>query len=141
MKKDLRLRRNADFVRAYRKGRRAYNYEFRIFGRRNGKEANRYGFSLSKKLGKAVTRNRLKRQLREIVRLHEEEFPKAYDYIIIPNPLAVGKSYSELEASLFHCLNLWIQKKEKKAKKTIPEEPGKEKKKEADCALQEKNHE
>lgn len=143
MKKNLRLRRNSDFTRVYRSGFRIYHQEFAIFGRKNGKPTNRYGFSLSKKLGNAVTRNRLKRQLREIVRLQEDRFPQGFDFIIMPNPTAIGKTYSELEEFLFRGVEIWKQKKEKKQKKNLSKEA--QKKEETiegeKCENQERPHE
>lgn len=129
MKSDLRLKKNADFIRVYRRGHRAYNREFKIFGKRNGRENNRYGFSISKKMGNAVVRNRIKRQLREIVRLNEEKFPSAYDYVIVPNTLVIGKSYQEIEDRLFHCLNIWIKRKDKRKYKKSAENTQKKKQK------------
>lgn len=61
----------------------------------------RFGFSISKKTGKAVVRNRIKRVLKEICRLNSGWFRAGYDYIIIPRRDAVKRNYHELKEELF----------------------------------------
>lgn len=111
MERRLRLRRNEDFNRLYRRGNASYNRHFKLIGRRNGKNRNRYGFSLSKKLGKAHVRNLLKRRLREIVRIHADSFPNGYDFVFVPRNEAVALSYAELESSVLHVLKHWNPEK------------------------------
>ncbi len=59
--------------------------------------ATRFGFSISKKVGKAHTRNQLKRRLNEITRLHLADIRSGYDVIIIVRRPAVALSYAELQ--------------------------------------------
>ncbi|MBN1637224.1 MAG: ribonuclease P protein component [Deltaproteobacteria bacterium] len=49
----------------------------------NSKNHSRIGFTVSKKIGKAVKRNKIRRLLREIYRKHKELFQPGYDYVII----------------------------------------------------------
>jgi len=60
----------------------------------NGLTLSRYGFSVSQRVGKAVTRNRVKRLLREILRL--TSLLPGWDIIFIARPQAAGASYGEL---------------------------------------------
>ncbi|MDD7543285.1 MAG: ribonuclease P protein component [Peptoniphilaceae bacterium] len=110
MEKKLRLRRNEDFTRVYRQGRASYNRDFKVVFRQNRKDHNRYGFSLSKKFGKAHERNRTKRQLREIVRLNQEIFPSGYDIVILPKESVKIQDYHRLSESLLHCVKQWTSK-------------------------------
>jgi len=67
--------------------------------RRNDGEV-RFGFSISKKAGKAVVRNRIKRVLREICRLNSQWFKQGNDYIVIPRRGAAKKNFQELKEEL-----------------------------------------
>ena len=64
----------------------------------NGLSLSRYGFSVSKRVGKAVTRNRVKRLLREILRLAPLEL--GWDVIFIARPTAAKANYASLEKSV-----------------------------------------
>ena len=54
------------------------------------------GITVGKKLGKAVTRNRVRRRLREIYRLHEAQFQPGYDLVVVARSQAVYASFSQL---------------------------------------------
>ena len=64
----------------------------------NGLTLSRYGFSVSQRVGKAVTRNRVKRLFRQILRLKSLE--PGWDIIFIARPLAANADYAGLEKSI-----------------------------------------
>ncbi len=64
----------------------------------NGLTFSRYGLSVSKRIGKAVTRNRVKRVLREILR--SKPLESGWDIIFIARPLAADANYAGLDKSI-----------------------------------------
>ena len=64
----------------------------------NGLSLSRYGFSVGKRVGKAVTRNRVKRVLREILR--SKPLEPGWDIIFIVRPLAANANYAGLDKSI-----------------------------------------
>jgi ribonuclease P protein component len=65
----------------------------------NGTVTARLGLTVSSKVGNSVTRNRIRRQLREWFRTHIEELPKGHDVVIIARSSAARASSEELAAA------------------------------------------
>jgi ribonuclease P protein component len=102
-----RLRANQDFRRVYAHG-RSWKNEFAVLYnmRRTGEVANeapgrRIGFVVSKKQGDAVVRNRIKRRLREAVRLRLPDLREgAYDLILVGRSRLKTASWPEVQAAV-----------------------------------------
>ena len=91
------LKKNSDFRRLYAKGKSAANRFLVVYCRRNGRDTNRLGYTVSAKLGGAVVRNRVRRRLREIYRLASPAMKCGWDIVIVARSCCVGAEYSDIE--------------------------------------------
>lgn len=103
MKKEYRVKKSQDFDNIIRKKQSFANRQFVIYYQENKLDHMRLGISVSKKLGKAYERNRLKRYVRESFKTRKD-FLKNYDIIIIVRPAAKGLSFLEFGSSIDHVL-------------------------------------
>jgi ribonuclease P protein component len=78
------LRRPSDFRRVYERRRSASDDWLIVYGCENGLKLSRLGLSVSKKIGGATLRNRLRRLYREAYRLTRQEMPSGLDLVLIP---------------------------------------------------------
>ena len=99
-----RLLRCADYDAVYREGRRRSSREFAVFLRPNGLELSRFGWSIKKALGSAVKRNRMRRRIREIIRLHRQEIAPGWDIVIHPRSSVTTAKFSALSEELLKLL-------------------------------------
>lgn len=96
MKAARRLRQTCDFARVRQEG-KVYRHPVMLLSLRgNGLPGNRYGFVVSKRLGNAVSRNRCKRRLRNLVDSIHDRLRQGYDIIIVAKPAILQQPYSEL---------------------------------------------
>ena len=97
MKYTVTLKKNYEFRRLYSKGTSSATPCLAFYCRKTRNPNNRIGFTVSNKVGNAVTRNRIRRRLREIYRLHECEFQSGYDMVVVARMRASGADYHRLE--------------------------------------------
>ena len=97
MERRLRLRDEADFQRVRASGRAWANRGLTLLVAPNALSHNRYGFVVSKRVGKAVTRNLVKRRLREVLRQLDraERIPPGHDLALIVRPALAEASFAE----------------------------------------------
>lgn len=95
MKFSHSLKLNHIFQRLYRTGGNGNGYLV-LYARRNREGQNRVGITVSKKLGKAHIRNRVRRRLREIYRLNEEKFQPGWDIVVVARSRAVEADFDKL---------------------------------------------
>ena len=113
MNSETSLKQNSDFRLVYTRGRSAVSPRVVLYCRKNRRLGNRVGFTVSRKLGNAVTRNRVRRRLREIMRLHDGDLRRGYDLILVARTRAVNTDYQKLESDVLRCLaQLQLLKKE-----------------------------
>jgi len=95
MKFSTSLKLNHIFRRLYSSSGQA-NACLVLYARPNRLGVNRVGITVSKKLGHAVVRNRVRRRLREVYRLHEERFLPGWDIVVVARTKAVHADFKEL---------------------------------------------
>ena len=93
----LRLKQSSDFFRLRQEGMVKRHPALMISYAPNTLDHNRYGFITAKTLGKAVKRNRVRRLLREAVRLEHPHLKQGYDVIFIARPDAVGQPFQDIK--------------------------------------------
>ena len=108
------LKQNHIFRRLYRTPGAADSYLV-LYARRNREGKNRVGYTVSKKLGHAVVRNRTRRRLREVYRLNESRLMPGYDIVVVARSRAVEAPFGKLTASVLGLAE--------KSGLLVPEEP------------------
>ncbi len=76
------LKKQNDFADVYRRGKRKRNDYIVLFRKENGLDHNRYGVSVSRKVGNSVMRHRMIRMTREAFRRWDHTSDKKYDFIV-----------------------------------------------------------
>lgn len=119
------LKKMFQFRHVYNRGKSLANRYLVLYVIRNGKQSNRLGISVSKKVGKSVTRSRVTRLIRESYRLMELEIKSGYDIIVIARVSAKEASFQEISKALFHLIkkqNLLKQFSEKNKEQSVKNE-------------------
>lgn len=105
MKKRDIVRSNILFNDIINKGKRISNKYFLICYLKKDFIKNNYGIAVGKKIGNAVTRNKLKRQVRNIITKNIQLFPNYHNYIIICKKEVLELSYLKMEEVLVSLIN------------------------------------
>jgi len=101
LKKKERITKRSDFLKISKQGIRynTQNFLIIIFPG-NNEPIRRFGIAVSKKVGGAVKRNRVKRLLKEFFRLHKERLPESSDILFIAKPDSAYLNYSALSKEM-----------------------------------------
>jgi len=102
----VRVRSRVDFLKIQRSGRKVRGRCFSLLAIQNDLPSSRFGITVSKKIGNAVERNRVKRKIREIQRLTRHEILPGYDIVIIARRQSLGTSFEEMFIEYFQLVCL-----------------------------------
>lgn len=83
-----RLTRKQDFLAVYQEGARYAGSAFVFYVARRESQGRKFGIAVSRRVGKAVVRNRVKRYLREFYRRHRTQFPEDVQIVCVARPEA-----------------------------------------------------
>ncbi|MCL5283808.1 MAG: ribonuclease P protein component [Armatimonadetes bacterium] len=120
--KEFRLRRRGDFKRVYAQGSSVVTQWLVIYALLRNEGSPRFGFSISKRLGKAVVRNRLKRRLSEAVKSIGATSGPPRDYVIIARSGVKDRAFSDI----CYAVRNGFSRIEKRAKTASRNEDGSE---------------
>ncbi|WP_422485780.1 ribonuclease P protein component [Gudongella sp. DL1XJH-153] len=106
MDKKNRLRKNMEFRKVYKARKNFWNRNLILYIRKNGTEETRIGVTITKKVGNAVVRNKLKRRIKELNSAYIANLKSGYDIVVIPKKNAVDLSFKDLNSALKHIYKL-----------------------------------
>ena len=106
MKRQYRLRKSRAFAQVRKAGRCRHSPELVMCCLDNDMPHCRFGFVVSKRVGNAVTRNRVKRRLRAIFAHHMLHIRSGFDIVVICRPSIALLAFHNLEATCLHLLRL-----------------------------------
>jgi ribonuclease P protein component len=98
--KKYKIRKNSEFRVVYKRGRSLANRLLVLYTFRNTKKLNRTGVSVSKKVGKSVIRNRVRRLIKESYRLNNANLKQGYDLVFIARNSAKNRSFLEIQKAM-----------------------------------------
>lgn len=111
MRHTVSLKRNHEFRALYARGKSSAGAFLVVYARPNRNGLTRLGLTVSSKLGKAVTRNRIRRRLREAYRLNEDKLRLGVDLIVVARSRAFDADFLALQRDLLGvCARLGVLK-------------------------------
>jgi ribonuclease P protein component len=116
-----RLCKHADYQRVYKESRKHFSPSMSYFFRLRGEEpamaveAARVGLTAGRVLGKAVERNRIKRRMREAVRMNLSRLPRSVDVVLHPRKSVIDMEFRKLSAEvarIFSAVSAQLEKRD-----------------------------
>ncbi len=109
--RDERLHKRREYLEVLGRGDRVNSSAFVVYILNNDRPCHRLGITASRRIGKAVIRNRIKRRLRSIFRNNKMVIPVPCDVVINVRRSAVDRSYQELEREFLRTVDRWRGKR------------------------------
>ena len=112
MKKKEILKKNEDFATIINQGKKEKNEYYSIFYKKS--PTNLFGISIPTKTGKAVIRNKIKRQIKNIIDNYKKYIQTTYDYVIIVKRSIIDLTYKQKEEQLMKLMHKIGENNEKR---------------------------
>jgi len=93
------IKKNLEYKAVYNCNDSISDYNLVLFLKKNNYGYNRFGFTAAKKIKRAVTRNIIRRRMKEIVRLNEYRLKEGFDIVLMARVNASDSDYKNLEKS------------------------------------------
>ena len=97
-----RIRKNIEFLNVYRHGKSYANKYLVMYVLDNHLGVNRFGITVSKKVGNSVVRHRTTRLIRESIRLQESNILTEYDIVVVARKATKDKKYQDIESAFLN---------------------------------------
>lgn len=97
-----KIRKNIEFLNVYCHGKSYANKYLVMYVLNNKLDENRFGITVSKKVGNSVVRHRITRLIRECIRLQESNILTEYDIVIVARKAAKDKKYQDIESAFLN---------------------------------------
>ncbi len=104
MKKKNILKKKSEIDAVFNNKKQTGNSYFGVFMKDSERNNFRYGMSIGKKFGNAVERNKMKRQIRSIIRLNQTLINDKYEFILVIKPKANQLDYQTIEIEILKLL-------------------------------------
>ena len=119
MKKKYRVKQTRELEDIIKNGYYQKNKFYGIYFKKSKYDYDRYGISVSKKLGNSVFRNHYKRKIREIINNYKKNYINGRDYIIILRKAAINQPHDSLENEFNKMMNKINEGKTKNEEKKL----------------------
>ncbi len=97
------LRNTRQFGFVYKRGKSVVNRHIVLYYVKNNLDFNQVGFSVSKKVGNAVVRNRVKRLMKESFRLNSEKLNTGYDIVFVARVRMNNSTFKDVQKAMKSC--------------------------------------
>lgn len=115
MKKAYRIKKNKEFQNVFKNGKSFANRQLVLYYLKKDQPHFRIGLSVSKRIGNAVMRNKVKRYLRQAFHELEDDLHQDYDFVVIARKPVNKMEYHDVKKSLQHvCKRSGVLKKKLK---------------------------